>query len=92
MTAPDDTHCLGPAVLGACLGVLLGELTACLLPVLGPSLVIVLASAGQGALVAAAAAALVRRVDGGDVLGAVLPGLLAGVGLMSLALLAAGVA
>lgn len=92
MTAPDDTHGLGPVVLGACLGVLLGELTVCLLPVLGPSLVIVLASAGQGALVAATAAALVRRVDGGEVLGSVLPGLLAGVGLMSLALLAAGVA
>lgn len=90
MNVPDDiTTGLEPAVLGAGLGTLLGELAACVLPLAGPTLPIVLFVAGQCALVASIAAAFARRVDGlGEAFRTSIPGLIVWTLLTGAALLA----
>lgn len=64
MNAPNDLiNGLEPAALGLALGALLGELCASVLPAMRPSLTVVLLVAGQGALIAAAAAVDASRVE-----------------------------
>lgn len=87
MTAPDNiANGYEPAVLGASVGALLGELIVSLLSLAASALPLVLAVAGAGALIAGMAAAVARRDDSLEEAGRImLPGLVACVLLMAAA-------